>query len=68
MGGGANMPHDINKLLKVLEASVNFVCSTAFRGICDEEVMLEKTLLDLGFIEANKNHTKYLPKEGGLNG
>lgn len=57
------MIQDISKLLKVLEASVNFVCSPAFKGVCDEEVALEKTLLDLGFIEPNKNHTKYLPKE-----
>ena len=41
------------KLLKVLKAAVELVCAPAWAGVSDEDVELERVLIECGFVTPN---------------
>lgn len=41
------------KLRRVLKAAVELVCSTGWAGVSDEDVVLERTLRECGFVAPN---------------
>lgn len=41
------------KLLKVLKAAVELVCAPAWAGVSNEDVELERVLIECGFVTPN---------------